>query len=78
MLVLMREPVLQDKRAEHVKFQRLGLELIQAVSGHSKTEAGTSADVSIQSIHRVSDCVYLCCLSVMMKYDGNFDVVSET
>ncbi|KAK4289771.1 hypothetical protein Pmani_037283 [Petrolisthes manimaculis] len=50
--LLMREPVLQDKRAEHVKFQRLGLELIQAVSGHSKAEGGTSADVSIQSIHR--------------------------
>lgn len=50
----MKEPILQDKRMEHVKFQRHALELIKAVSGHAKHEGDASTDVSMQSIHRVS------------------------
>ncbi|XP_037788509.1 LOW QUALITY PROTEIN: DDB1- and CUL4-associated factor 1-like [Penaeus monodon] len=50
--LLMKEPILQDKRMEHVKFQRHALELIKAVSGHAKHEGDASADVSMQSIHR--------------------------
>lgn len=50
----MKEPILQDKRIEHVKFQKHALELIKAVSGKAKTqENSTTADVSIQSIHKV-------------------------
>lgn len=54
----MKEPILQDKRMEHVKFQRHALELIKAVSGHAKHEGDASADVSMQSIHRVSLCTF--------------------
>lgn len=50
--LLMKEPILQDKRIEHVKFQRHALELIKAVSGRTKHESDASADVSMQSIHR--------------------------
>ncbi|KAK7070849.1 hypothetical protein SK128_017179 [Halocaridina rubra] len=50
--LLMKEPILQDKRMEHVKFQRHALELIKAVSGRTKHEGDASMDVSMQSIHR--------------------------
>lgn len=50
----MKEPILQDKRIEHVKFQRHALELIKVVSGNSnKQENNSTTDVSIQSIHKV-------------------------
>ncbi|KAK8730919.1 hypothetical protein OTU49_007700, partial [Cherax quadricarinatus] len=48
----MKEPILQDKRMEHVKFQRHALELIKAVSGRTKHEGDASTDISMQSIHR--------------------------
>ncbi|XP_063852403.1 protein mahjong-like [Scylla paramamosain] len=50
--LLMKEPILQDKRAEHVKFQRHALDLIKAVSGGWEHTVGAAADVSMQSIHR--------------------------
>ncbi|XP_042233181.1 DDB1- and CUL4-associated factor 1-like isoform X2 [Homarus americanus] len=50
--LLMKEPILQDKRMEHVKFQRHALELIKAVSGRTKHEGDASTDISMQSIHR--------------------------
>ncbi|XP_066939041.1 DDB1- and CUL4-associated factor 1 isoform X1 [Macrobrachium rosenbergii] len=50
--LLMKEPILQDKRMEHVKFQRHALELIKAVSGRTKHEGDANMDVSMQSIHR--------------------------
>ena len=31
-MTLMREPILQDKRQEHVKFQKHGLELLEQIS----------------------------------------------
>ncbi|KAB7500608.1 Protein VPRBP [Armadillidium nasatum] len=53
--VLMKEPILQDKRIEHVKFQRHALELIKVVSGNSnKQENNSTTDVSIQSIHKAN------------------------
>ncbi|KAG0729824.1 Protein mahjong [Chionoecetes opilio] len=48
----MKEPILQDKRAEHVQFQRHALDLIKAVSGGWEHTVGAAADVSMQSIHR--------------------------
>lgn len=50
--LLMKEPILQDKRIEHVKFQRHALELIKAVSGRIKQKGDASMDISIQSIHK--------------------------
>ncbi|XP_068246230.1 DDB1- and CUL4-associated factor 1 isoform X2 [Palaemon carinicauda] len=50
--LLMKEPILQDKRMEHVKFQRHAMELIKAVSGRTKHEGDANMDVSMQSIHR--------------------------
>ncbi|XP_047741540.1 DDB1- and CUL4-associated factor 1 [Hyalella azteca] len=63
--LLMREPILQEKRADHVKFQRYGLELINAVSGKasggavatvnagvSASSASVTSDISLLSIHK--------------------------
>ena len=47
----MREPVLQDKRQEHVKFQQHGLELLQRVSGRDKS-LGNEFDVSLAKIKK--------------------------
>ena len=47
----MREPVLQDKRQEHVKFQQYGLELLQRVSGRDKS-LGNEFDVSLAKIKK--------------------------
>lgn len=47
---LMRDPILQEKRAEHVKFQKYALELMERVSGKSKTP--NHLDTSIANIHR--------------------------
>lgn len=44
--LLMREPILQEKRADHVNFQRYGLELINAVSG-KRDSAPSSVTASI-------------------------------
>ncbi|KAI5735047.1 hypothetical protein M8J77_013441 [Diaphorina citri] len=57
---LMRDPILQDKRQEHIMFQKYGLELMERVSGgkHNKTTpAGgpTSTqelEISMANIHR--------------------------
>ena len=47
----MREPVLQDKRQEHVKFLQHGLELLQRVSGRDKS-LGNEFDVSLAKIKK--------------------------
>lgn len=49
---LMRDPILQDKRQEHVMFQKYALELMERVSGKSKPN-GNELEVSLQNIHRV-------------------------
>uniref|UniRef100_A0A8D8ZHS1 Protein mahjong n=2 Tax=Cacopsylla melanoneura TaxID=428564 RepID=A0A8D8ZHS1_9HEMI len=57
---LMRDPILQDKRQEHVMFQKYGLELMERVSGgkHNKnsTPGGGSTsqelEISMANIHR--------------------------
>lgn len=53
---LVREPILQDKRAEHVKFQQYAHELMEMVStgdGGAQRLTGNS-DFSLEMLHRAS------------------------
>ncbi|XP_075228537.1 lisH and WD40 domain-containing protein mahjong isoform X6 [Lycorma delicatula] len=50
---LMRDPILQDKRQEHVKFQKHAVELLERVYGKSKP-SGTELEVSLAKIHRAN------------------------
>ncbi|RVE40710.1 hypothetical protein evm_014640 [Chilo suppressalis] len=52
MQVLMRDPILQEKRQEHVMFQKYALELLERVSGKSK-HMGTEFETSLANIHKV-------------------------
>ena len=51
-LVLMREPVLQDKRQEHLKFCKYAMSLIERVLGKQQTN---NMDVSLERLRKVSD-----------------------
>lgn len=55
---LMRDPILQDKRQEHVRFQKYALELLERVSGKSKPN-DNGLEVSLANIHRVSYSVII-------------------
>lgn len=46
---LMRDPILQEKRVEHVQFQKYALELMERVSGKR-----ANSDVSLADIHRAN------------------------
>lgn len=46
---LMRDPILQEKRQEHVAFQKYALELLERLSGHG----GYDLEVSLANIHRI-------------------------
>lgn len=48
----MRDPILQEKRQEHVSFQKHALELLGRLSGKTK-HTGKDLDVSLINIHRV-------------------------
>lgn len=50
---LMRDPILQEKRAEHVIFQKYALELLERVSGKEKLINHTF-DPSLANIHKAS------------------------
>ncbi|CAH2062345.1 unnamed protein product, partial [Iphiclides podalirius] len=50
---LMRDPILQEKRQEHVMFQKYALELLERVSGKSK-HMGTEFETSLANIHRAN------------------------
>lgn len=50
---LMRDPILQEKRQEHVSFQKHALELLERLSGKTK-HTGDSLDVSLYNIHRAN------------------------
>lgn len=50
---LMRDPILQEKRAEHVIFQKYALELLERVSGKTKT-MNQQLDVSLANIHKAN------------------------
>ena len=54
--MLLREPVLQDKRAEHVKFQKFAHQLMERVSGPVRGKNGwdSNNDISLEMLHRAS------------------------
>jgi len=52
--MLLREPVLQDKRAEHVKFQKHAHELIEKVSGPMSSKNYENNDITLDMLHRAS------------------------
>jgi len=54
MNMLLREPVLQDKRAEHVKFQKHAHELIEKVSGPMSRKNYENNDITLDMLHRAS------------------------
>lgn len=47
----MNDPILQDKRQEHVMFQKYAVELMERVSGKA---AGSQLEVSLVNIYKVS------------------------
>lgn len=49
---LMRDPILQEKRTEHVQFQKYALELMERVSG--KTKTSNQLDASLTNIHKAN------------------------
>lgn len=49
----MNDPILQDRRQEHVMFQKYAVELMEKVSGKSKT-AGSQLEASLANMHKVS------------------------
>jgi HIV-1 Vpr-binding protein len=51
--VLMRDPILQDKRQEHVSFQKSALELMERVSGKTKP-SGNELEISLANMHRAN------------------------
>ncbi|XP_037947089.1 protein mahjong isoform X2 [Teleopsis dalmanni] len=50
---LMRDPILQEKRAEHVIFQKYALELLERVSGKAKP-TNNQLDPSLANIHKAN------------------------
>lgn len=50
---LMRDPILQEKRQEHVTFQKYALELLQRLSGNWKKTAH-DLDASLVNIHKAN------------------------
>ncbi|XP_034255066.1 DDB1- and CUL4-associated factor 1 isoform X2 [Thrips palmi] len=50
---LMQNPILQDKRQEHVSFQKYALELLERVSGRAKP-SGNEFEISLANIHRAN------------------------
>ncbi|XP_018331272.1 DDB1- and CUL4-associated factor 1 isoform X2 [Agrilus planipennis] len=50
---LMRDPILQEKRQEHVTFQKYALELLERLSGKTKHN-GKDLEVSLANIHRAN------------------------
>ncbi|XP_037077224.1 DDB1- and CUL4-associated factor 1-like [Pollicipes pollicipes] len=52
--MVIREPILQEKRAEHVQLQRDALELVELVSGKSKRLPGADTDITMDTIHRAN------------------------
>nr|XP_031831732.1 protein mahjong isoform X2 [Nomia melanderi] len=50
---LMKDPILQEKRQEHVMFQKYALELMERVSGKAKP-TGAEYEISLASLHRAN------------------------
>lgn len=49
---MLRDPILQEKRQEHVQFQKYYLELIEHITG--KNQSTASDDISLPNIHRAN------------------------
>lgn len=67
----MREPVLQDKRQEHVKFQKYALELLELVSGGIKSNVN-EFEVSLAKIHKAD---VVCLRQVDSKHNVKFNIL---
>ncbi|CAK9822406.1 DDB1- and CUL4-associated factor 1 [Anthophora retusa] len=50
---LMKDPILQEKRQEHVTFQKYALELMERVFGKAKP-TGAEYEISLASLHRAN------------------------
>ncbi|KAF7988328.1 hypothetical protein HCN44_000901 [Aphidius gifuensis] len=50
---LMKDPILQEKRQEHVTFQKYALELMERVSGKAKP-SGAEYEMTLASLHRAN------------------------
>ncbi|XP_044751258.1 protein mahjong [Coccinella septempunctata] len=50
---LIRDPILQEKRQEHVYFQKYALELLERLSGNAK-QTGKDLEISLANIHRAN------------------------
>ncbi|CAG0880840.1 unnamed protein product [Darwinula stevensoni] len=50
--ILMREPILQEKRQEHVKFCKHALELLELLAGGKRKMSGNEHEISLQTIHK--------------------------
>lgn len=59
---LMKDPILQEKRQEHVTFQKYALELMERVSGKAKP-TGAEYEISLVSLHRVSYFRMIVCIT---------------
>ncbi|KPJ12616.1 DDB1- and CUL4-associated factor-like 1 [Papilio machaon] len=64
---LMRDPILQEKRQEHVMFQKYALELLERVSGKSK-HMGAEFETSLANIHRLTYNSCKRCIPNMFRY----------
>ncbi|XP_063231311.1 protein mahjong isoform X2 [Bacillus rossius redtenbacheri] len=51
--LMMRDPILQDRRLEHVMFQKYAMELLERVSGKPKP-TGNELEISLYNMHRAS------------------------
>lgn len=49
---LMRDPILQEKRTEHVQFQKYAMEVMERVTG--RVQANNQLDASLANIHRAN------------------------
>ena len=76
----MKKPILQDKHIEHCKFRRYAEQLINRVSGTTRTHNDNSheIDASISSIHKV---IFLTGLMIIrlrtLNFQGNFSFFLE-
>lgn len=69
---LMRDPILQEKRQEHVMFQKYALELMERVSGKTKP-SGAEFETKFETlanIHRVRCCYFYIVFG--LKFNGIF------
>jgi len=63
----MKNPVLQEKRQEHVTFQKYALELLELVSGKKKSN-GAEIEASLANINRVC----FLCFSILKLFELSY------